>query len=152
MSFSIIFIDDPVPPGLLRSGEEASFAEIEIGDFKERLLVPFDNWKAQDYIRNWKSELDDFLNRSSSIAVLVVEMYNPDYANFIKCWTLYREGDQVAVVNNVIFLEDIKEPLSANTLHDYVDKERLEYTEEGDKVSSWYTTENEISRWRQGLK
>jgi hypothetical protein len=70
-------------------------------------------------------------------------MYNPQYANFIFWWILYKEDKIVHIQNHVLFLETISEGFKIENIHSYI-PEREIYTEDGEAISEWSIDIKEI--------
>jgi hypothetical protein len=58
-------------------------------------------------------------------------------------WRLYRDGDTVYVQNHILFFEQLSQPFSAECPWNSV-RDRRVFNEDGQKVSEWPTTIEEI--------
>lgn len=151
MTFKIIFIDDKVPAEWLQPGEDAAFARITIDDFNERMLVPLGYWSQADYKAQWTAAITELEQKGRS--ALIVEMYNPRYANFIKCWPLYRNDEEnvVYVFNQTLFLDELSDPFRADDIAGYIDEKPEFFSNDGSKISSWKTSVLALRNWRNEL-
>lgn len=49
-------------------------------------------------------------------------------------------------------MDKIKKPFSIEKIHSYVPAEPTRYTDDGEEISVWSTTEDEIKDWRDKIK
>jgi len=130
-------------------GESSTYAQIIIGDFIERFVVPLIFWSKKDYIQQWVAAIEKLLNsddnKNVSVALLTT-MYDPKMANFYACWFLYREGSVVYVQNSMMILENLPEAFKLENIHSYVPAREM-ITDEGDKISEWATSTRELGEF-----
>jgi len=69
----------------------------------------------------------------------MTSMTDPENSNFLTCWPMYREGEDVYVQNAIIFLDEIEGAFDPATPWDYVGP-RHEIDEDGNKISEWTTS------------
>jgi hypothetical protein len=144
MGFNIRFIEK-------RSTEGCG--EIVLDDFIERFESPFNFWKAADYERQWVEGVTRIL-QGELTSVLVTLMVQPEIANFIMWWPMYRDGNMVVFHNHLLMMKRLKQPFEITNLYsfiphrfDSVDEEYIisEWTIEIDKLKSFSLESN--SRW-----
>ncbi|NIY46266.1 hypothetical protein [Cedecea colo] len=82
-------------------------------------------------------------------ATLVVSMYSPKDANFLFSWVLYFRQEDVIVQNKMIFLDEINN-FSIDKINEYTSE--YEAYSEGEKVSEWYTTIDEVKEYMSYLE
>ncbi|MDF7679443.1 hypothetical protein PT300_01945 [Enterobacteriaceae bacterium ESL0689] len=123
-------------------------AKIVIGDFEEGIQIPLTYWSIKQYQESWLEAIEQGL-KNGDHSVLAVSMYNPETVNFIFSWVLYYNGEQVIIQNKMIFAGEIQ-GFSTHKLNDYAG-EYDEYSD-GEKVSEWYTTVNEVKEFIAYLK
>src|SRR6266478_1983231 len=92
MSFAIELLPDEVPHSVVQ--EAARWGLITTASFQERFIVPLHYWNATDYVQYWRQAISRLIGESDK-SCLVTAMYDPQTANFIKWWPLYRVGDSV---------------------------------------------------------
>lgn len=144
MAFKIHFVEDNSIEGFVR--DSSRVGEIVIDDFHELFITPTDYWNEAQYINHWKQAVKDVLASDLSTSALMVSMHNPESAEFITCWPLYRENDTVYIQNRLIFTEDIKETFNAENIQNYIGK-REKFNEDGDEISEWSTQVVELEEW-----
>lgn len=76
-------------------------------------------------------------------------MYAPKDINFLFSWILYFRGENVIIQNKIIFSEGI-DVFSINRLNEYAGE--YEAYSDGEKVSEWYTTVDEVRKFISYLK
>jgi hypothetical protein len=123
-------------------------ASITIGEFKEGMLIPVDYWSIKQYYASWLSSLKKGIYGKNN-ATLVVSMYSPKVANFLFSWVLYFRQENIIVQNKIIFLDEIKN-FSIDKINEYTSE--YEAYSEGEKVSEWYTTIDEIKEFMTYLE
>jgi hypothetical protein len=110
--------------------------EITIGSFKESFLSPLVYWSVDSYEKHWKENIRKFIFSKMDCTFLITEMYDPKYANFIRWWILYRNGEDVIFQEQVLFLEDVEGEFCLSSAHKLI----LPYqsiNEDGEKISEW---------------
>ena len=76
-----------------------------MGDFEEPFSMNLSYWETEDYLRSWRRALRILEESDTAVSCLVSSITEPETSNFVFCWPLYRQGDDVFVQNSVIFLE-----------------------------------------------
>lgn len=146
MSFGINFIStEQIPP------DNASYARVMIGKFEETILIPLDYWTKEEYCQQWITSINNLLAEEKSKSALLVEMYNPEYANFIKWWPIYRDRDIVYIQNHILLLDELPTLFKPDDLESLVPN-RKTIGENGEKISEWASSVSELREWLKELK
>lgn len=117
---------------------------IVIGDFAEQLLSPLTFWSVDDYFSHWRVQLFNFLRNNLDKSFLITEMQNPETANFIRWWVLYREGDSVCFQEQLLFLDELEGRFSIESAFRYVGDHQI-LNEDGDEISEWKISVQELA-------
>lgn len=133
MSFSIELSRENVLDS--ESVSEGRSGLITIGPFQERFVAPLDYWTASDYERHWVHAISRLLDTSDR-SCLVTSMHDPETANFIEWWPLYRIANTVFIQHHLLFLDALVIPLNPNDLFPLVPQRRT-VNEDGDPISEW---------------
>lgn len=118
---------------------DRTVGRIVIGDFVEAFRVPLGFWGESDYRRSWQRAYGVLEGSSTSRSCLMVAMTDPDFSNFLTCWPMYRDGDDVYLQNSLIFLDqldsafDVERPWESIGPRSVVD-------EDGNSISEWATS------------
>ncbi|EPL6128093.1 hypothetical protein WJE75_002615 [Klebsiella aerogenes] len=123
-------------------------ASITIGDFKEGMQIPVDYWSIKQYYASWLSSLKEGIHGKNN-ATLLVSMYPPKDVNFLFSWVLYFRQEKVIIQNKMIFLDEIND-FSIDKINKYTSE--YEAYSEGEKVSEWYTTIDEVKEFMSYLE
>lgn len=123
-------------------------AKIIIGDFDEGMQIPLTYWNVKQYQESWVETIKQGLKKGDH-SVLAVSMYNPETVNFIFSWVLYYKKTQVIIQNKMIFAGEIL-GFSSDHLNEYAGK--YEAYSDGEKVSEWYTTVDEVKVFLEYLE
>ncbi|MFI8350691.1 hypothetical protein [Streptomyces sp. NPDC085596] len=65
-------------------------------------------WTVAYYSRSWERALRELEASENSISCLISSITDPEAADFIFCWPIYREGEAVHVQNSIIFLDGLE--------------------------------------------
>jgi hypothetical protein len=79
-----------------------------IGDFTETFVVPLGFWAEADYRASWRRAFEVLEGDPRAVACLMTSMTDPVASNFLVCWPLYREGEDVYVQNAIVLLDEIE--------------------------------------------
>jgi hypothetical protein len=109
--------------------------EIIIGEYLERFEVSTSFWSVEDYQEHWKQAIRRVINGEDK-SCLITSMYNPESANFIFWWPIYRVESEVFIQNQVLFLNDETIPFNPRDPYASV-KDRETLTEDGLPISEW---------------
>ncbi|MEY8711533.1 hypothetical protein [Mangrovibacter phragmitis] len=118
-------------------------AKIVIGDFDEGMQIPLTYWSIKQYQESWIENIKQGLKKRDH-SVLAVSMYSPETVNFIFSWVLYYKDAQVIIQNKMIFAGEIQD-FSVHKLNEYAGE--YDAYSEGEKVSEWYTTIDEVKEF-----
>ena len=120
-----------------------ALGRITVGGFFETFEMSLTFWNADGYRASWRDALAVLGQRDNAISCLVSSITDPSTSNFVFCWPLYRNGDDVFVQNAVIFLEELTEsfdparPWRSVRPHASVD-------EDGNRISEWLTDMSQV--------
>jgi hypothetical protein len=134
-----IELQSPRDAGRTDSGSAAAPGRIVIGDFTETFNVPLGFWDESDYLRSWRRAFEMLEANLHSTSCLMTSMTDPDNSNFLVCWPMYREAEDVYIQNRIIFLDEIEEAFDPIVPWDFVGP-RLGIDEDGNKISEWTTS------------
>jgi hypothetical protein len=141
MSFSINFLKKTNRSIYLSPNH--ALGEIVIGDFHERFESPLDYWSVKDYQSQWKEALMRIIEGHEK-SCFITSINNPRSSNFYIWWPIYREDESVFIQNHLFFLGEAQEPFNLYNPYKSV-KERVTINGEGQKISEWMVSINEIS-------
>ena len=88
----------------------AAFGRIMIGDFTETFVVPLGFWGEADYRASWRRAFEVLEGDPCAVSCLMASMTDPVTSNFLICWPMYREGEDVYVQNAIVLLDEIEGP------------------------------------------
>lgn len=144
MAFSLSFLDEKVSKDWDSSGE-MRLGLIVIGDFEEHFEASLSYWSVEDYRRQWKQALER-VKTGETKSSLITRMYDPQTANLIVWWPLYREGQQVYIHNSFLLMDALNEPFDPLAPYKHV-ADRRTIGEDGGRISEWETTITEIEEF-----
>ncbi|WP_307663479.1 hypothetical protein [Streptomyces sp. V1I1] len=107
-------------------------------------------WTVADYSRSWERALRELEASENSTSCLISSITDPETANFIFCWPIYREGEAVHVQNSIIFLDGLEEEFNPQEPWRYAEARSL-VDEDGNQISEWSTTISEVRRCRESI-
>jgi hypothetical protein len=122
---------------------------IIIGDFEERFEASLSYWSVKDYQRHWWQALER-IKAGEIKSSLITNMYDPQTANFILWWPLYRDGQDVFVQNHVVPMDEINGTFDPVNPYVHV-RDRETVNEDGKRISEWKTTVAEIEDYLNTL-
>ena len=73
-------------------------------------MVPLGFWDESDYYRSWQQAFEVLSADPRSTSCLMTSMTDPSSSNFLVCWPMYREDENVYIQNAIIFPDEIEEP------------------------------------------
>jgi hypothetical protein len=117
---------------------EAS-GRIVIGDFAETFRIPLGFWEESDYRRSWRRAFEVLNADPHATSCFMTSMTDPGDSNFLGCWPMYREGEDVYVQNAIIILDEIEQDFDPAAPWSCVGP-RQSIDEDGNKVSEWITS------------
>ncbi len=112
---------------------------IVIGNFTETFRVPLGFWDVSDYRRSWRLAFEALNASSDSTSCLMTSMTDPGNSNYLVCWPMYRQGEDVYIQNAIIFLDEIEGSFAPAAPWSYV-RSRHEIDEDGNRISEWKTS------------
>ena len=122
------------------NGDSATTSgRIVIGDFTETFRIPLGFWDESDYRRSWRRAFEVLTANPHTTSCLMTSMTDPGNSNFLTCWPMYREGEDVYIQNALIFLDEIEENFDPAAPWDSV-RPREAIDEDGNKISEWITS------------
>ena len=134
-----IELDSPQESRDENDGPAEAPGRIVIGHFTETFMVPLGFWTESDYRRSWRGAFEVLDADRYSVSCLMTSMTDPHKSNFLACWPMYREGEDVYIQNALIFLDDIKGTFDLSAPWNYV-APRHAVDEDGNKISEWTTS------------
>ncbi len=117
--------------------EKMAIGKILIGEFYENFHASLSYWDSDKYEFQWKQALTRIIEGASTTA-LITSMYDPQLANFIFWWVLYRDGEDIYIQNHVLFMDDIDGSFEEGCVYDYIPQREI-VNEDGDRISEWVT-------------
>jgi hypothetical protein len=120
-------------------GGSEALGRIVIGNFAETFRAPLGFWNESDYRRSWRQAFQVLNANPHTTSCLMTSMTDPDNSNFLVCWPMYREGEDVYIQNAILFLEEIKETFDPAAPWNCVGPRRG-VDEDGNKISEWITS------------
>lgn len=110
-------------------------AEIVIGGHREIVEVPLQYWRREQYREQWRRAIDRIVSGEST-ACLITGMHDPQKANFIAWWPMWREGSTVYIQNQILFMDDVQGGFDEKDPYRHIPK-RKTVTDEGERISEW---------------
>ena len=120
----------------------AHMGKITIGDYSESIYVPLDFWSVEDYKKQWKEGLERLKTHDRSC--LVATIHDPSIRPLVDMWVMYKV-DNMVYVQNERYMADMydkyigKKCFDHKTCYDFITP-RINFTEDGDKISEWSVT------------
>lgn len=88
--------------------------------------------------------------RTRRHSALITSMRDPLNMNFVFLWVLFYEGEKVFVQNQIIFLDEIGGEFNPDKVNGYVGS-RIEFNEDGQRISGWVVSLSEVVACFEGL-
>jgi hypothetical protein len=149
-----IFATDEIVSESTNNATPAFYGEIVIGDLHETFVASLASWTRDDYDRHWRKALERLIagaDRSALITDYVEPPTHPSDGSYLVWWPLYRDGDTVYVQNHILFFGQLSQPFSSERPWDSV-RDRETVNEDGQKISEWATTIEEIKYFLVGTE
>lgn len=127
--FHIGFLANPSADTQLLMGK------ISIDEFREEFQAELAYWSVSDYQQSWLGAIRRLLDGAEA-SCLVTSITDPETANFIVTWPLYRENETVFIQNKLLFLDELDEKFSPGEPWQSVSP-RQTLNEDGMKISEW---------------
>jgi hypothetical protein len=112
---------------------------IVVGGFTETFAAPLGFWDESDYRRSWRRAFEALDAGPRSASCLITSMTDPRSGNFLVCWPVYREGEDVYVQHAIIFLDEVGAGFDPAAPWGCAGPRRG-MDEEGNKISEWVTS------------
>jgi len=120
-------------------GSAGAFGRIVIGDFAETFVVPVGFWGESDYRASWRRAFEVLETGPRAVSCLMTSMTDPATSNFLTCWPMYREGEDVYVQNAIVFLDEIEGPFDPEAPWGSLEP-RQGTDDDGNRISEWATS------------
>ncbi len=115
--------------------ENLCYGYIQIGDFHENFEMNTSFWNPKEYVNHWGKAISRLLCNEEK-SCLITSLSNPQHANFIFWWPMYRHEDKVFIQNGVLFLDELSEPfIPSNPYNNIPSRETI--SEDGEPISEW---------------
>lgn len=134
---------------IIQSGEPVIECTIALGRERERFFTPVSFWARESYISQWKLSFREGM-RTRRHSALITSMRDPLNMNFVFLWVLFYEGEKVFVRNKIIFLDEIDGEFNPDKVNEYVGS-RIEFNEDGQRISEWVVSLSEVVACFEGL-
>lgn len=109
--------------------------KIVIGDFSEEFRSPIGFWSQAEYRAHWEDAIRRLISGQDR-SCLITTMLDPQNANFIVWWPLWRsKGDTVLCRNQVLFLKNL--PGRFDPANPYASVSEYSPRKGKDKPSEW---------------
>lgn len=125
-----------------------ALGQIRVGEFAETFLMSLTCWTVDDYRSSWDKAMRRLEGARDATSCLVASITDPAVTNFLPCWPMYRDGNDVYVQNSIIFLDQLDEPFDVWEPWRYVEA-RQSVDEDGNRISQWATSVSEVRRFRE---
>ena len=112
--------------------------EIAVSEFREKFEMSFEFWLPSQYEQQWRISLAAILSGAPK-SMLLASVTDPQTAAFLRCWPIYRVGEDVVIQQQIFMLDETRESFSFDRLEDFVDP-RESIDEDGNQISEWTTT------------
>ncbi len=154
--FEIHTTDERLPESET-DGAPVILGKIVIDNFRETFAPSLSFWTRDQYEMQWIRALEKLVageDRSALITDYVEPPTEVTSNSYLVWWPMYREGDTIFVQNHLLFFHQLSRPFSLDRFWESVPDRRI-VGEEGQKVSEWVTTVQDIrdfldSRERKG--
>jgi CdiI N-terminal domain len=110
-----------------------------IGDFTETFVVPLGFWGEADYRASWRRAFEVLEGDPCAVSCLMASMTDPVTSNFLICWPMYREGEDVYVQNAIVLLDEIEGPFDPGAPWGSLGPRRG-MDDDGNRISEWATS------------
>jgi hypothetical protein len=119
--------------------------KITLGAHWESFHAATDYWSLHDYEESWRTALKRLAD-GEEVSCLITNMVDPEHANFLTTWPLYRIGNQIYVHNVLIFPEDLDEPFNpAEPWLSVGPRETVD--EDGNHLSEWAISLDDVRQF-----
>lgn len=118
---------------------KGAFGRIVIGDFTETFVVPMGFWSEADYRASWRRAFEVLEGDPRAVSCLMTSMTDPVTSNFLICWPMYREGEDVYVQNAIVLFDEIEGPFDPGAPWGSIEPRRG-MDDDGNRISEWPTS------------
>lgn len=137
--------DDDEDDDEFKDPREFGACVIRADDLNESFAVLLEEWSMDDYWPSWIGQLGKLVS-GASCAFLITHYVDPQRADFIIGYSLYRENHVVRIQERPIWIDELTE------LFDVADPGKSmdpysSHTEDGCRISEWTTTVESIARF-----
>lgn len=115
--------------------EEIEHGIIQIGGFQEKFKISTSFWSLENYVEHWKKSILRTINGSQK-SCLITSLYDPQNANFLFWWLLYRNKNKVFIQNAILFFDQLKEPFDLKNPYTSIPPREI-ITDDGLTISEW---------------
>ena len=105
--FEIAFLDE-VGPGPVAK------ARLQVAELDELLDVPMGYWSPQDYRTQWRAAVDAVVKGDDSC--LITSLLDPKQSEFLVCYPLYRQDENVVVQHRLLLLTSLRESFTVASI------------------------------------
>lgn len=117
--------------------------EIILGEFKETFLASLNYWTIGEYRAQWTEGLIRLVNGEGR-SCLITNMFDPDVANFINWWPIYREGRKLIFHNQIYFIK--KKGFDPQNPYANIE-ERRTISDTGMPISEWEISMDDVDKY-----
>ena len=117
-------------------GERARYGFVKLDTYEERFVAPLVYWTVAAYRRQWREGIRRCLDGQAR-SCLITSMRDPQTANFIQWWPLYRVVDDVYLQNQILLLDQIHGAFVPSEPYAHV-PERRTVNADGERISEWH--------------
>jgi hypothetical protein len=136
--FDIYFMDDSSSADM----PHCNIGEICIGSFREKFASDTTFWPRSRYEQQWIAAARQIM--TAARAAMITSLVEPSSSNFVRWWALYRDGDSIAMQEQLCFLDELHESFDPERVGRYV-RQRETISEDGQPISEWFTTVAAVS-------
>lgn len=123
---------------------------VNVGEFSEANWMTLRYWSLDDYRKSWKMACERLIQRHN--AAFVTCMMPPSEADYLVWWPAYPlDSETVAVQHHLLMFSQRPEPFDESRLWEFV-RPRQVINEDGETVSEWTCTFNEVRTFLEELK
>lgn len=150
MSFSIRFLNKPIPEAWLLENEQGYLVRVTINDFNERDTVLTGFWTKDDYIKQWIQAASMLTqgdkHAKAAFATVVHNPKDPRHGYVIQWWTAYRSGEDVYIRSEAVQYHEHAEPIDLTRMYEYIPDRKV-----GESVSEWKVSVGDVVQFGKAL-
>jgi hypothetical protein len=145
--FSIGFADEPLDYPY-DSSVPAAAGFLMLGEWREDFFANLSKWSKVDYERHWYRELQSLLDGRHKVA-LIVSFDDPQAANNMEIWKVYRDSKVVRFQNQLPWYDSLPSGFDPSRMSEYID-DRTDVNPEGNTISEWTVALADIRSFLEG--